>query len=78
MQLSMLPNDVKLTINVIDQLETDFFMEKYIAISSVGDTIKKLHIQKHLYLIYQQDLYRDKKRKYMNFYFIPCSRLRKS
>ena len=28
MQLSMLPNDVKLTINVIDQLETDFFMEK--------------------------------------------------
>ena len=57
----MLPNDVKLRINVIYQLDTDFVMAKNKEISSVANTIKKLHIQKNMHLIYKQDFYKDKK-----------------
>ena len=60
---SMLPNDVILRINLIDQMDTYFVMAKNKAISSVANTIKKLHIQKHMYLIYKQDLYKDKQRE---------------
>ena len=56
----MLPNDVKLRINVIDQLDTYFLMAKNKAIYSVVNNIKKLHIQKNMHLIYKQDLYKDK------------------
>ena len=45
-QKSMIPNDMKLRINVIDQLDTYFVMAKNKAIYSVANTIKKLHIQK--------------------------------
>ena len=48
---SMLPNDVKLRIDLIDQMDTDFIMAKNKAISSVANTIKKLHIQKNMHLI---------------------------
>ena len=58
-QLNILPNDVKLKIHAIDQLETDFVMAKNTAISSVANTINKLHIQSDFYLIYQQDFYKD-------------------
>ena len=61
-QKSMLPNDVKLIINVIDQLDTYFFMAKNKAISSVANTIKKLHIQTNMNLLYKQDLYKDKQK----------------
>ena len=61
-QKNMLPNDVKLRINVIDQLDTDFFMAKNKAISSVANTIKKLHIQKNMHLFYKQDVYKDKQK----------------
>ena len=62
-QLSIIPNDVKLGINVIDQLDTDFFMAKKKAISSVENTTKKLHIQKNMHLIYKHDFYKDKKKE---------------
>ena len=61
-QLSMLTNDVKLRINVIDQLDTDFVMKNNTEISSVVNTIKKLHIQKNIYSIYKQEFYKDKKK----------------
>ena len=51
-QLNSLPNDVKLRIHAIDQLETDFIMAKNTAISSVVNTINKFHIQSNLHFIY--------------------------
>ena len=59
-QLSTLPNDVKLIINLIDQMDADFFMAKNKAISSLSNKINKLHIQKNMHLIYKQDYYKDK------------------
>ena len=59
----MFPNDVKLIINVIDKLDTDFLMAKNNVISSVSNTIKKLLIQKNMHLIYKQDFYKDKQRE---------------
>ena len=52
----MLSNDLKLRINLIDQMDTYFFMTKNKAISSVENTIKKLHTQKNMQ-------YRDKQEK---------------
>ena len=57
-QKSMLPNDVKLVINVIDQLDKYFVMAKNKAFSSVANTIKKLHIQKNMHFIYKQEFYK--------------------
>ena len=56
----MLPNDVKLRVHVIEQLETDFVMAKNTAIYSVPNTIEKLHIQSDLHLIYKQKFCHDK------------------
>ena len=56
----MLPNDVIFRNNMIDQMDIIFFMAKNKAISSVANTIKKLHIQKNMHLIYKQDYYKDK------------------
>ena len=56
----MLPNYVKLRINLIDKMDTDFFMAKNKSISSVANTIKKLHIQINMHFIYKQDYYKDK------------------
>ena len=47
----MIPNDVRLRIILIDQIDTDFVMAKNEAISSVENIIKKLHIQTNMYLI---------------------------
>ena len=58
----MFPNDLKLRINVIDQLDKFLLMEKK-PISSVENTIKKLHIQNNMHLIYKQDFYKYKKRE---------------
>ena len=46
MQLSLIPNDVKLRINLINQLKTDYVMVKNESISPVANTIKQFHIQK--------------------------------
>ena len=64
----MLSNDVKLIIHDIDQLETDLVMSKNTQISSVENTIKKLHIQSDLHLIYKQNFYHDKNNKLIPFY----------
>ena len=66
-QLSILPNDAKLKIYVIDQLEIYFVMAKNIAISSVENT-KILHIQKNIHSLYQQDLYEDKQKEIDNLF----------
>ena len=58
-QLSILLDDVKLIIHVIDQLETYFVMKKNIGFSSVANTIKKLHVQSDFYFIYKKSLYND-------------------
>ena len=56
-QLSLLPNDVRLRINMINPLDTDYFMVKNKAIYAVANTIKTLHIQKNIYLIYKKRLF---------------------
>ena len=43
-QLSLISNDVRLRINMVDQLETDYVMLKNETISAVANTIKQLHI----------------------------------
>ena len=58
----ILTDDAKLIINVIDQLDTDSVMKKK-AIYPVANTIKKLHIQKNIHLIYKQDFYKYKKKE---------------
>ena len=55
-QLNILLNDVKLITHAIDKLEIDFVMKKNTAISSVENTIKRLHIQSDLNFIYKEFL----------------------
>ena len=62
-QLSLLPNSVKLRINLIDKLNTDYVMVKNIAIYAVSNTIKKLHIQKNMHMTYKQDFYKNKEKE---------------
>ena len=57
--LSILPNDVKLILHVIDQLEIDFITAKNTSISIVENTINKFHIQYNLHFIRQQDFNKD-------------------
>ena len=54
-QLSIVPNDVKLRIHTIYK-KTDYVNAYYTEISSVENTINKLHIQSDLHLIYKQKL----------------------
>ena len=56
----MLPNDVKLIINPIDQLKIYDVMVKNEAISTVANTIKQLNIQKNMHMTYKKDLYKTK------------------
>ena len=62
-QLSLLPNDLKLRINLINQLDTDYVMVKNIAISAVANTIKKLHIHKSMHIIYKKYFYKNKEKE---------------
>ena len=66
-QLSFLPNDVKLRINLIDQMDTDFFMSKNKAISSVANTIKNCIFRKICIWFTNKTSIRINKRKYMTF-----------
>ena len=54
---------MKLIIHAIDQLEKYFVMAKNTAISSVANTIKKLHIQYNLHLTYKKNFYNDKQKE---------------
>ena len=64
-QKYMLPNDVKLRVNVIDKLDKYFGMKKNKAISSVTNTIKYIYIQKNVHFFTNKTSIRKKKRKYM-------------
>ena len=50
-QLSLIPNDVKLGINLINQLDTDYVMVKNKEISAVANEIKKSNTQKDMHMI---------------------------
>ena len=56
-QLSM-----KLRINLINQLDTYYAVVKNKAISALANTIKQLHIQKNMHIIYKQDFYKNKEK----------------
>ena len=64
----MLPNDVILIIHAIEKLETYFVIAKNEAISSVANTVQKLHIQSDLHLIYKQNFYHDKQNEIYNLF----------
>ena len=59
-QLIILLNDVKLRVHAIEQLETYFVTAKNTEISSVENTINKLHIQSDFHFIYKKNLYYNK------------------
>ena len=59
-QLTFIPNDVRLIINMVDQLKTDYVMVKNEAISTVANTIKQFHIHKNMHMTYKQDFYKTK------------------
>ena len=58
-QLSLKPNDVILRINMNNQLDTYYVLKKN-AIYAVANTIKQLHVQKYMNMVYKQDFYKDK------------------
>ena len=70
-QLSLIPNDVKLRINLIDKLKTDYVMVKNEAISAVANTIKQFHIHENMHMIYKQDFYKTKESEIDDFYLVP-------
>ena len=62
-QLISLPNDAKLRIHAIDQLEAYFVMAKITEIYSVANTINILHTQSDFNLIYKKNFYHYKERE---------------
>ena len=48
---------------MVDQLETDYVMIKTEAIYDVANSIKQLHIQKDVHVIYKQGLYKTKQKE---------------
>ena len=61
-QLSMPPNDVKLRIYVIDQLETYFSWQKN-SNFLCSKHHQKLYIQTNMHLLYQKYFYKDKQKE---------------
>ena len=62
-QLSLIPNDMKSRIHLVDQLKTYYVMVINKAIYSIANTIKKLNIQKNMHMTYKQDLYKTKEKE---------------
>ena len=56
----MIPNDVRLITNLNNQLDTDYVMVKNEAIPAVANTLKQLHIQNDMHMIYNKDFYKNK------------------
>ena len=71
-QLSLIPNDVSLIINLDDQLKTDYVMVKNEALSAVANNIKQLHNNKNIHMTYKQDFYNTKESEIDDFSGIPC------
>ena len=67
-QLSLIPNDVKLRTNLIDQLKTDYVMVRNEAISAIANTRKKLNIQKNIHMTYKQDFNKTKEKEIDDFF----------
>ena len=61
-QLNLIPNDVILRINLVDQLKTDYVMVKNEALSAIANTIKPLHNHKNMHMTYKQDFYKTKQK----------------
>ena len=59
-QLNLIPNDVRLKINLVDQLKTDYVMVKIEALSAISNTNKQLHIHKNMQMAYKQYFYKTK------------------
>ena len=73
-QLNLIPNDVILIINLVDQLKTDYVMVKNKALSSIANTIKLFHIHKNMHMTYKQDFYNTKHSEIDDFvleYLVP-------
>ena len=62
---------MKLKINLVNQLDTDYVVVKKKAISAVANTIKQLHIQTDIHMIYKKYLYNNKEKKIYNL-FLEC------
>ena len=45
---------------MINQFDTDYAIVKNKAIPAVANTIKQLHTQKDMHMIYKQDFYKNK------------------
>ena len=58
--LSILPNDVRLRIHTIAQIEKDLVVAKNTAIYSLENTRNKFHIQSNLHSVYKKNVYYDK------------------
>ena len=67
-QLSLIPNDVKLRTNLIDQLKTDYVMVRNEAIYSIANTRKQLNIQKNIHMTYKQDFNKTKEKEIDDFF----------
>ena len=67
-QFCLLPNDVKLRINLINLLDTDHVMVKNKAISVVANTIKQLNFQKEMHIINKKDFYRNNEKEIDDFF----------
>ena len=63
-QLIIFPNEVKQTIHVINKQKTDFVIACYTVISSVENTLNKLHIRSNLHTACKHNLYNDKQDKF--------------
>ena len=66
-QLNLTPNDVRLRINLVDQLKTDYVMVKNEALSAIVNTIKQLHIHKNMHMTSKQDFYKTKQSEIDDF-----------
>ena len=55
-----MPNDVRLRINLVDQLKIYHVMVKNEALSAVENTTKQFHIHKNMHMTYKKDLYNTK------------------
>ena len=61
-KLKLIPNDVILRNNLVDQLKTDYVMVKNDALSDKANTIKPFHIRKNIGMKYKQEFYKTKQK----------------
>ena len=62
-KLNLIPNDVILRINLVDQLKAYYVTVKNEALSSISNTIKPLNIHKNMHMTYKKYFYKTKKKE---------------